>query len=111
MLELLFGNENIERVLFFLVANDTCYGKQIADRFSISVGYTQRSLEKLERAGILATQLVGRTRLYSFNPRYAFLDELKAFLSKAYSTLPIEMKEKYYEPIIRQRPRRQGKPI
>jgi hypothetical protein len=49
--------------------------------------------------------------LYEFNPRYIFLVELIAFLEKAYSSLPETIKLKYYEPIIRKRPRRQGKPL
>jgi hypothetical protein len=39
------------------------------------------------------------------------LTELKALLQKAYEFLPEEIREKYYEPISRKRPRRQGKPL
>ena len=39
---------------------------------------------------LLLSRSVGRTRLFMFNPRYAFLDELKAFLEKARSYYSIE---------------------
>ena len=36
---------------------------------------------------------------------------METFLGKAYSFFPEDIREKYYEPIIRKRPYRQGKPI
>ncbi|EKD26530.1 MAG: hypothetical protein ACD_79C01135G0001 [uncultured bacterium] len=53
--------------------------------------------------------MIGKTRLYEFNPRYPFLIELKAILGKAVSFIPDKDREKYYTP--RLRPRRKGKPI
>jgi len=111
MLELLFGNENTERILFFLLVNKKCYGKGLADRFSVALSSVQRTLQKLEKAGVLVSFEVGKTRLYEFNPRYPFLNELTAFTKKAYAFLPSDMKVKYYEPIERKRPRRTGKPL
>lgn len=56
---------------------------------------------------MLASRMVGRTRLYVFNPRYAFLAELKALLEKALSYYPAEEQEKLL--MNRRRPRRRGK--
>ena len=53
----------------------------------------------------------GKTLIYEFNPRYPFLKELKVFLQKAYEFFPEEIREKYYEPSIRKRPRRQENPL
>jgi len=33
--------------------------------------------------GVMVSRRVGRTRLYTFNPRYPFLTELKGLLNKA----------------------------
>lgn len=111
MLEILFGNKNVEKVLFYLLLNEKCYAHELIKVFRCSLSPLQKSLEKLELAGILVSILEGKTRLFQFNPRYPFLNELKQFLQKAYDSLPEELKEKYYERKIRKRPRRTGKPL
>lgn len=111
MLELLFGDQETERILFYLINNKTCYAKKLADRFEIAVSGIQRSLAKLEKQGILISTLEGRIRYYQFNPRCLYLDDFKSFIKKSYSFLPPNLRQKYYEKIERTRPRRQGKPL
>jgi hypothetical protein len=111
MLESLFGNSAIEKVLFFLVKNRKCYPSQLKQVFQTSLYSFQNALSRLERGGIVVSHQEGKTLLYEFNPRYLFLGELEIFLLKAYATLPEEIKTKYYEPFIRKRPRRRGKPL
>jgi len=67
-------------------------------------------LARLEKGGILVSQKEGKTLIYQFNPRYPFLRELKMFLEKAYTFLPTDIRDKYYENTDRKRPRRRGKP-
>jgi len=50
-------------------------------------------LEKLELGGVLVSKNVGKTRLFVFSPRYAFLSELKALLEKAREFSSPEEKE------------------
>jgi len=71
----------------------------------------QQALLRLEKGGILVSTLIGKTRVFQFNPRYLFLEELCSFLQRAYETLPEEIRKKYYETPIRKRPRRTGKPL
>ncbi len=111
MLESLFGNENIERILFFLLRNETCYALQLKKQFATALSPLQQALLRLEKGGILVSRLVGKTRIFQFNPRYFFRRELCAFLESAYATLPEEIKKKYYEKTERKRPRRTGKPL
>lgn len=111
MLESLFGNESIERVLFFLLKNDTCYALQLKNQFGTALSPLQQALLRLEKGGILVSTLAGKTRIFQFNPRYLFRKELCAFLERVYETLPEEIKQKYYEKPIRKRPRRTGKPL
>ena len=111
MLETLFGNINVERILFFLLANEKCYATQLKNKFNLSLSPIQNALERLERGSIIVSTLVGKTRIYQFNPRYPFLAELKIFLEKAYSFLPEEIKNKYYITTDRRRPRKKGKPL
>ena len=111
MLEILFGNETTEKILFYLFKNKKCYGNELARCFSISLSSFQKTLQKLEKSGLLVSFLVGKTRVFEFNPRYPFLKELIGFLDKAYSFLPEITKKTYYEKIERKRPRRTGKPL
>lgn len=109
MLEVLFGSKNRERVLQFILANNEGYAKEIADFYGSSLDPIQKQLEKLELAGVLVCKSVGRTRLFMFNPRYAFLNELKALLEKARTYYPPEEIERLT--MRRKRPRRTGKPL
>lgn len=111
MLASLFGNESIERVLFYLLQNKTCYALQLKNQFQSALSPMQQALQRLEKGGILVSTLVGKTRIFQFNPRYFFLKELHSFLQRVYDTLPEEIKKKYYETSIRKRPRRTGKPL
>ncbi len=111
MLDYLFGNTNIEKILFFLLVNKRCYGSQLKRTFKQALSPIQNALDRLEYGGILVSFLEGKTRIYMFNPRYPFLKEIKSFLEKTYSFLPQEYKDRYYEPKIRKRPRRKGKPL
>ncbi|MEI6242575.1 MAG: ArsR family transcriptional regulator [Chlamydiota bacterium] len=111
MLESLFGGKNVEKVFFYLLINDRCYGGLLRRTFGQALSPFQKVLDRLETGGIAVSFLEGKTRWYQFNPRYPFLQELKAFLTKAYAFLPQETKDKYYEPVIRKRPRRKGKPL
>lgn len=111
MLEYLFGTPVIEKVLFFILVHQKCYPSQLKERFDIPLYSFQRALGRLEKGGVLVSHREGKTLLYQFNPRYPFLQELTSFLEATYNSLPKEFLEKYYDPIERKRPRRQGKPL
>ena len=109
MLEPILGSLNAERVLLFVMARDEGYASEIAKFFKTDLYGIQKQLDKFERGGVLASKTVGRTRLYRFNPRYAFLKELKAILEKALAFYPDEQQERIR--VVRKRPRRTGKPL
>ena len=105
----LFGNETAEKVLLAIENSGSAYPRGIATTFGIAISQVQRQLERFEHEGVLSSRLVGRTRVYEFNPRYLFQDELTALLRKALKSLPPEILEKYFT--RRSRPRRRGKPL
>jgi protein involved in polysaccharide export with SLBB domain len=109
MLETILGSTNAERVLIFLLAREEGYARQIARFFGSDPDSTQKQLAKFEAGGVLISKEVGRTVLYEFNPRYAFLPELKALLEKALGFYPEDEKERLL--MDRRRPRRRGKPL
>lgn len=111
MLEKLFGNVVIEKVLFYLLENQKSYATEIKRALGIPLYSVQIALGRLEQGGILVRQPQGKTQIYQFNPRYPFLQELQAFLKKAFDSLPAMMRSRLYESPIRKRPRRKGKPL
>src|SRR5512138_2637139 len=108
MLTPLFGTENSERVLIFLLTRNEGYAREIAQIFGTNLYTIQRQLDKLEAGGVLVSHTAGRTRLYQFNPRYPFLNELKQLLEKAFSFYPEGVREKLI--MNRRRPRQRKKP-
>lgn len=109
MFESLFGSVNKERALFFIYARNQGYARDMARFFGCGLTPVQRQLEALERGGIIVSSLVGRTRLYTFNPRYPLLNEVIALIEKAFTFYPEE--ERIRLQMERQRPRRTGKPL
>ena len=109
MVEAILGSLSCERVLVFLCARKEGYAREIARFYETGLAPIQKQLDKLELAGVLASRTAGKTRLYSFNPRYAFLKELTALLEKVISFLPPAERERLV--MVRRRPRRKGKPL
>jgi len=108
MLEPLLGSATREKVLIYILARNEPYARGIARYYGKDLYAIQKQLEKLEVGGIIVSRTAGRTRLYSFNPRYAFLTQLKALLEKALSFYSKEDRDKLL--MNRRRPRRRGKP-
>ena len=109
MLEPLFGSKGSEKVLIFIAARGDGYPREISRFAGMGIYPIRKQLDKLELGGILASFTKGRTRIYTFNPRYPFLNELKALLEKAISFYPEDEQEKLV--MNRRRPRRRGKTL
>ena len=109
MIEAIVGSEGAERVLLFLIARSEGYASEIASFYDMDVSTVQNQLKRMEREGLLVNTLSGRTRVYRFNPRYAFLTEVEALLSKALGMAPANLREALT--VVRRRPRRTGKPL
>jgi DNA-binding transcriptional ArsR family regulator len=109
VLEGIFGNATAEKVLLYLEQYGEGYAQAIAGTFDdVTLSMAQRQLMRLERAGVLVSTLKGRTRLFSWNPRYAFRAELRALVRRALDVLPEAERRRYFAQ--RRRPRRAGKP-
>lgn len=109
MLKPLFGTLSSEQILIFLQARDRGYASEIAHFFNANLYSIQKKLDGLEEGGVLVSITFGRTRLYSFNPRYYLLFELRNLLQKALENYPADIKESLL--MNRRRPRRKGKPL
>ena len=107
MIEAILGSKSAERVLVYILARDEGYAREIASFYNTDLKSIQMQLDKFEKSGLLASRTVGRTRPYEFNPRYPFLNELKALLGKALSCYPAHEQEALV--MNRRRPRARGK--
>jgi DNA-binding transcriptional ArsR family regulator len=109
LLEAILGNATAERVLLYLENYEEGYAQAIADTFEgVNLRMVQVQLARFERGGVLVSARVGRTRLFSWNPRFAFRRELRALLRRALDSLPESERKKFF--MQRRRPRRAGKP-
>ncbi|MCP5505274.1 MAG: hypothetical protein H7A38_00125 [Chlamydiales bacterium] len=95
MIKHLFGNQNIEHVLFFLFVNEKCYGAQLQTLLNLPLTPIQRALSHLEKNGIICSTLIGKKRLYEFNSIHPLRWEIESLLKKAYTLLPPERKKLY----------------
>jgi hypothetical protein len=109
MIESLLGSKNAERVLIYIFAREEGYAREIAGFFETDLKSIQMQLDKFEKSGVLASRTVGRTRPYVFNPRYPFLNEVRALLEKALSFYPENEREELL--MNRRRPRARGKAL
>lgn len=108
MLEAVFGSLAAERVLLFLHRYERAYGRQIAIAFDMPVSEIQKQLRKLELGGLVVSRMIGRTRVYEWNPRSIAVAPLRALLQVVLENLPPEQRSPYQDG--RRRPRRAGKP-
>jgi len=109
MIESIVGSKNAERVLLYIFAREQGYTREIARFWNADADSIHKQLVRLERDGVLFSKSLGKTVVYSFNPRYAFLKELKALLNKALSFYPKDEQDSLL--IVRRRPRRKDKPL
>lgn len=108
MLEAILGSTNAERVLVFLQARGEGFASEMAAFYDTDLYGIQKQLERLEAGGVLISRKIGRTRLYTFNPRYALKDEIRALLERALAFYPQHLQADLL--MNRRRPRRKGKP-
>ncbi len=111
MLEYLFSNKNVEKILMYLNLHGKAHATQLKRSFGSPLDPIQKTLKKLEEGGLLVSFLEGKTRIFQWNLRYPFLSEIQSLAKKAYSFLPLNIQETHYQSIQRKRPRKTGKPL
>jgi hypothetical protein len=97
-----------ERILKLLVLIEPAYPRQLATLLGAHLFSVQNAVVALQDLGVVASRLVGRTRLVELDPRWYAAAELRAFLERlAAADTPIQE----IAATVRQRPRRPGKAI
>ena len=104
----LFGSRTRERVLKLLGLLERSYPRELAAALDEDLTTVQRAVEDLERDGILASRLAGRTRLVELNRTYQHFAALRDLVVRMGQSDPETVAAAQR---IRQRPRRAGKAI
>ncbi len=109
MLEGIFGNKTAEKVLLHIFHHGESHASAIAKDFSTAVNPVIQQLNRFELAGVIISKELGRSRIYSFNPKSPFTKPIKEIIEKAYESIPLPERQKIFA--TRRRPRRKGKPV
>jgi len=102
-----FGGQARTRVLLALRLLGDSYPRELARLLEMPVNGVQQAVRGLERDGLVAGRLVGRTRLLQINPRYFAREELLRYLWRL-AEADGELQGR--TAALRRRPRRAGKP-
>lgn len=107
-LEALFGSRAAALTLLFIQNYGEGHARRIAVTFDAPITGIRRQLQRLEAGSLLVSRSVGRTRVFTWNPRNPSVKDLRAFLESELGRLDRETIQNYFRQ--RQRPRRSGKP-
>ena len=109
MLEGIFGNKTAEKVLLHIFHYGESHASGIAQDFDVALNPIIQQLDRFEESGVLVSKEVGRSRMYSFNPKSPLTRPVKDLIEIAYEGISLSDRQKLFE--TRRRPRRKGKPI
>ena len=109
MLEDIFGSKIAKQVLIHIYHNGESHASAIAEDFELALTSIIHQLERFERAGVLISKKVGRSRLYAFNPKSAYTKPIKTITEIAYEGIPLKERQRLFS--NRRKPRRKGKPV
>ena len=108
-LEALLGSRTAARLMLYLFHYGEVYPTGAARDLELTLSAVQRQLERFETAGVLVSKLVGRTRVYTFNPKHPATERLRDLVQVFYEGMPAKEREQLFA--TRRRPRRKGKPV
>lgn len=109
VLEGIFGNKTVEKILLSLVHYGEIHALAIAKDHGSALNPIRRQLDRLEGAGVIVSRPVGRMRLYRFNPKSPYTEPVKKIADLLYQSIPSHDRQNLF-PTIR-KPRRKGKPL
>lgn len=109
MLQGIFGNKTAEKVLLHIFHYGESHASGIAQDFDVALNPVIQQLDRFENAGVLVSKEVGRSRVYSFNPKSPLSRPIRELIEIAYEAIPLSERQKIFA--SRRRPRRKGKPV
>jgi DNA-binding transcriptional ArsR family regulator len=101
-----FGSQTRTRLLLALELLGQSYARELARLLGASLSAVQKGLASLERDGLIAGRLMGRTRLFQIDPSYFAAAQLRSLIARL-TAADRDLKARAAE--LRRRPRRTGK--
>ena len=109
MIETIFGNVTAAKIMLYLFHYGEAYASGISKDMGIALSQVQKQLDRFEVGGVLVSKMMGKVRIYTFNPKMGVTKKLKELIQVFYDSIPVEKREEMFE--ARRRPRRRGKPV
>ena len=109
LLSELFGSKTAEGVFLYLFHNKEAHARIIAQDLNMGFSQVERQLKKYEKIDLLLSKQVGKTRVYLFNKKYTFHDQIMSMIEKVYRSIPQNERKKMF--LSRHKPRRSDKPV
>jgi len=109
MLEGIFGNKTAEKVLLYIFHHGEGYALAISKDMKIANNPVVQQLDRFDRAQILVSKQVGKTRVYSFNEKFSLTSPVKELVKRAYDSLTLSQKQAIFS--TRRRPRVKEKKV
>ena len=103
-----FGSTTRTRVLVALRLLGSSFPRELARLLGASPSVVLKALGSLERDGLVAGRSLGRSRVYTLDPRYFAKGDLEPYLSRL-AEADVPLREEVAR--LRRRPRRAGKPL
>jgi DNA-binding transcriptional ArsR family regulator len=94
MLVTIFNSELAETIMLQLYQHEEIYASGLARDAGLTLSAVQKQLARFEKAGLLVSRQIGKTRLYAFNLQNPYVSPLMAMLKIAYETLPLAKRER-----------------
>jgi len=103
-----FGSRSRTGVLLALFLLGQSYPREMSRVLGTGLSAVQKALAGLERDGLVAGRTIGRTRVFTLNPRYFAAAALRTYLARL--AQPESELERRVS-ALRRRPRVTGKPL
>ena len=108
-IDAVFGGRVAGEVVLFLEYYGEAHGHQIARAFDTAPSAVHKQLKRFEAGGLIVGRNVGRTRVFTWNPRSATAKHLRLFLKAELDSPPEAVSDRYFRE--RNRPRTTGKRV
>jgi hypothetical protein len=109
VLDKIFGNKTAERILLNLYHYGELHASLLSKISRSAQTPVKNQLYKFESAGLLISKEMGRSRVYSFNPKSPYTKPIKQLIGIVYDNIPLKEREALFS--YRARPRRKGKKV
>jgi DNA-binding transcriptional ArsR family regulator len=104
-----FGGRTAGQVMLFLEYYGEAHCNQIARAFGVAPSAVYKQLKRFESGGLIVARSVGRTSVFTWNPRNRTSKNLRLFLAAELESLPETVIDRYFRE--RNRPRATGKRV